>query len=57
MRMIEYPFMLVLGGVLWVLEFVCEVWHNITEYEKMRYKGYRLMQDEDGNDFWVGYGD
>ena len=55
--MIEYSFMLVLGGILWVLEFVCGVWNSIKEYEKMKSRGFILMQDENGNDFWVGYGD
>jgi hypothetical protein len=57
MRMIEYPFMLVMGGFLKVMETICEAWQRIKEYENMKSRGYTLMQDEKGDDFWVGYGD
>ena len=34
-----------------------EVWQRINEYENMKSRGYTLMQDDKGDDFWVGYGD
>lgn len=57
MRMIEYPFVWVMGAFLKVMETLCEVWQRIHEYENMKSRGYTLMQDEKGDDFWVGYGD
>lgn len=57
MRMIEYPFMLVLGGFLKVMETICEAWQRISEYENMKSRGYTLMKSDKGDDFWVGYGD
>ncbi len=57
MRMIQYSFMLVMGAFLKVMETLCEVWQRVNEYEAMRSRGYTLMQDEKGDDFWVGYGD
>jgi len=57
MRMIEYPFMLVMGAFLKVMETMCEVWQRINEYENMKSRGYTLMKDDKGDDFWVGYGD
>jgi len=57
MRMIEYPFMLVMGAFLKVMETMCEVWQRINEYENMKSRGYTLMKSDKGDDFWVGYGD
>lgn len=34
-----------------------EVWAFIHEYETMKARGYKLMTDENGEDYWVGYGD
>ncbi len=39
------------------LAIVGEVWERIKEYEEMKSRGYTLMKDENGDDFWVGYGD
>jgi hypothetical protein len=47
-------------GVLffaYFLTIVGEVWQRINEYEAMRSRGYTLMKDDQGDDFWVGYGD
>jgi hypothetical protein len=57
MRMIEYPFVWVMGAFLKVMETLCEVWARFKEYDEMRIKGYILMKDDKGDDFWVGYGD
>jgi len=57
MRMIEYPFMLVLGGILRIMETFCEIWQSFREYDEMKIKGYILMKNDKGDDFWVGYGD
>jgi len=39
------------------LAIVGEVWERIKEYEEMKSRGYTLMKNDDGDDFWVGYGD
>ena len=57
MRMIEYPFVWVMGAFLKVMETLCEVWQRINEYENMKSRGYTLMKNDKGDDFWVGYGD
>jgi len=57
MRMIEYPFVWVMGAFLKVMETFCEVWQRIDEYERMKSRGFSLMKDENGDEFWVGYGD
>jgi len=57
MRMIEYPFVWVMGAFLTVMETLCEVWQRINEYENMKSRGFTLMKDDKGDDFWVGYGD
>jgi hypothetical protein len=55
--MIEYAMMCVLGAFLKVMETVCEVWQRFKEYDEMRARGYVLMKNDKGDDFWVGYGD
>ena len=57
MRMIEYPFVWVMGVFLTAMETVCEVWQRFKEYDEMRSRGFILMKSENGDDFWVGYGD
>jgi hypothetical protein len=57
MRMIEYPFVWVMGCMLKCMETVCEVWQRFAEYERMKSRGFTLMKSENGEDFWVGYGD
>ena len=57
MRMIEYPFVWVMGAMLKGMETICEVWQRFAEYEQMRSKGYMLLKNDKGDDFWVGYGD
>lgn len=50
----------VMSGVLffaYFLTIVGEVWRRINEYENMKRRGFTLMQDTKGDDFWVGYGD
>lgn len=54
---IEYAVMLVMGAFLKVMETVCEVWQRFAEYEQMRSKGYILLKNDKGDEFWVGYGD
>ena len=49
--------MLVMGAFLKVMETVCEVWQRFAEYEQMRSKGYILLKNDKGDEFWVGYGD
>lgn len=43
--------------LVYFLSIVGEVWQRIREYENMRSRGYTLMKSENGDDFWVGYGD
>lgn len=57
MRIIEYPFVWVMGAFLKVMETICESWAFIKEYEAMKAKGYKLMKNDRGEDMWVGYGD
>jgi hypothetical protein len=44
-------------GFVYFLSIVGEVWQRINEYEAMRGRGFTLMKDDKGDDFWVGYGD
>jgi hypothetical protein len=44
-------------GFVYFLSIVGEVWQRINEYEAMRARGFTLMKSDDGDDFWVGYGD
>lgn len=34
-----------------------EAWTRMREYEDMKKRGFTLLKDEKGEDFWVGYGD
>ena len=49
-----------LMGIMF-LAYACsimgEVWQRFNEYEEMKTRGFKLMRSEDGDDFWVGYGD
>jgi hypothetical protein len=49
--------MLFILALVYFLSIVGEVWQRINEYEAMRSRGYTLMQNEEDDDFWVGYGD
>jgi len=49
--------MLLVLGFVYFLSIVGEVWQRINEYEAMRARGYTLMKSDEGDDFWVGYGD
>jgi uncharacterized membrane protein len=49
--------MLFVLGCVYFLSIVGEVWQRINEYEAMRARGFTLMKNDDGDDFWVGYGD
>lgn len=40
-----------------IAQTVCEVWQRFKEYEEMKSRGFILMKSENGDDFWVGYGD
>ena len=55
--MIEYPFVWVMGMMLKGMETVMDVWNKFSEYEQMKKRGFILMKSENGEDFWVGYGD
>jgi hypothetical protein len=44
-------------GFAYFLSIVGEVWQRVSEYEAMRARGFTLMKNDDGDDFWVGYGD
>jgi hypothetical protein len=55
--MIEYPFVWVMGVFLTAMETVCEVWQRFAEYEQMKKRGFILMTSDEGEEFWVGYGD
>lgn len=52
-----------IGMILGLYVFICslaivgEVWERIKEYEEMKSRGFTLMKSDDGDDFWVGYGD
>jgi hypothetical protein len=55
-----WVWMAAMSGVLffaYFLTIVGEVWQRIDEYESMKSRGYTLMKDDKGDDFWVGYGD
>ena len=54
---IEYAMVWVMGAFLTVMETLCEVWQRFKEYDEMRARGYTLMKNDEGDDFWVGYGD
>lgn len=49
--------MLFVLSLVYFLSIVGEVWQRINEYEAMRARGFTLMKSDDGDDFWVGYGD
>jgi len=49
--------MLFVLSLVYFLSIVGEVWQRINEYEAMRARGFTLMKDDKGDDFWVGYGD
>jgi hypothetical protein len=57
MRMIEYPFVWVMGMMLKGMETVMDVWNKFSEYEQMKKRGFTLMTSDEGEEFWVGYGD
>jgi hypothetical protein len=44
-------------GFTYICSVFSEAWQRIEEYENMKRRGYTLMQDDKGDDFWVGYGD
>lgn len=44
-------------GFFFCGEFIGRVWADIHEYEQMRSRGFKLMKNDKGEDFWVGYGD
>ena len=55
-----WVWMAVMCGVLffaYFLSIVGEVWQRINEYENMKSRGFTLMKNDKGDDFWVGYGD
>ena len=50
----------IMSGVLffaYFLTIVGEVWQRVNEYETMRTRGFTLMKNDRGDDFWVGYED
>jgi hypothetical protein len=49
--------MLFVLGFVYFLSIVREVWQRFAEYERMKSRGFTLMKDENGDEFWVGYGD
>jgi hypothetical protein len=49
--------MLFVLGFVYFLSIVREVWQRLAEYERMKSRGFTLMKDENGDEFWVGYGD
>lgn len=40
----------------YALSIIGEVWQRVDEYERMKGGGYTLMKSDNGDDFWVGYG-
>ena len=55
-----WVWMAAMCGVLFFVYFltiVGEVWQRMNEYESMRARGFTLMKNDKGDDFWVGYGD
>ena len=38
-------------------EVVGRVWKDIHEYEVMRSRGYKLLENDKGEFYWVGYDD
>ena len=57
MRIIEYPFVWVMGMMLKGIEAICGAWAYMRGYDSMKNKGYVLMKDDNGNEWWVGYED
>lgn len=57
MRLIGYPFVWVMGAFLKVIETIVGVWSFMRTYDDMKIRGYVLMKNDKGEDFWVGYGD
>lgn len=57
MRLIGYPFVWVMGTFLKAMETIVGVWFFMREYDKMKSRGYVLMKNDKGEDFWVEYGD
>lgn len=57
MKIISYPFVWVMGTFLKVIEAIVGVWSFMREYDKMKSRGFILMKNGKGDDFWVGYGD
>lgn len=49
--------MVLVLSTVYCMSIVGEVWQRINEYENMKSRGYTLMQNDEGDDFWVGYGD
>lgn len=43
--------------IMYCLSVVGEVWQRMEEYDRMRSRGFTLMENDSGDDFWVGYGD
>lgn len=57
MRLIDYPFVWVMGAFLKAMETIVGVWSFMRTYDDMKIRGYVLMKNDKGEDFWVGYGD
>jgi len=49
--------MVLVLSLVYFMSVVGEVWQRISEYERMKSRGFTLMKDNKGDDFWVGYGD
>jgi hypothetical protein len=54
---IDYAIVWIMSCMLKGIETVCDVWNKFSEYEQMKKRGFTLMTNEEGEEFWVGYGD
>ena len=46
-----------MGVFLKVIKAIMGVWSFMRTYDDMKIRGYVLMKNDKGEDFWVGYGD
>lgn len=46
-----------MGIFLKVIKAIVGVWSFMRTYDNMKSRGFVLMKNDKGEDFWVGYGD
>jgi hypothetical protein len=40
-----------------MFNIVCDTWARMNGYDDLKNRGFILMKDDDGNEWWVGYED